>query len=435
MSNQTIPHIVIVGGGAGGLELAAKLGHSLGKKKKAYITLIDSSPTHLWKPLLHEVAAGTLDSNEDQLNYFSYAAKHFFQFNLGTLQNLNRTNKKITLAPLHSSNNKMITSERTVSYDVLVIAIGSVANDFNTPGANEYCLFLDNTEQAKYFQQQFLDHMLHLSYQPIDSTPTFSLAIIGGGATGVEFAAELHYAIAEMRKNGLKINPSSIRLDVIEASDRLLPALSSKISEEATRVLNKLEIKVHTGKKVISISNNGLKLEDGEFIPANLIVWSAGIKASSLLAHLDGLATNKINQLMVKQTLQTTEDNSIFALGDCTSCPQPNSDKNVPPRAQAAHQQASFLAKNIPLFLNNQPLENYVYNDYGSLISLSRYQTVGSLVSIFSKQTSVEGYLAQFIYKSLYKMHQSALFGPWRVALLTLANRLSRSVRPRIKLH
>jgi len=430
------PHIVIVGGGASGLELAAKLGRKLGKSHKAQITLVDSAPAHIWKPLLHEVASGTLDSNEDEINYLAYANDHHFQFCLGTLQGLNRKEKNITLAPILDAQQHEFVPQRLLTYDVLIIAVGSTANVFGTPGALENCLFLDNLSQANYFQQTLMQNLQRVAYQKsIGQIKPFTITVVGGGATGVELTAELHSAIKQIADNGSTLTLADISITLIEAAERLLPALPTEISALTLQELQRLNIQVLTGARVSKVSAEGFFIQPDKFIPADMKMWAAGIKAPDFLANLDGLAINRINQLQVKQTLQTTLDDAIFALGDCASCPQAGTEQTVPPRAQAAHQQASFLLKALQCYFNKKPLPLYRYQDFGSLVSLGEGKTVGSLISKISKNMVIKGRFARLAYLSLYKMHLTALYGLWRVVLLTVINSVSRGRKKRLKLH
>ncbi|MBL0952095.1 MAG: FAD-dependent oxidoreductase, partial [Pseudomonas sp.] len=152
--------IVIVGGGAGGLELATRLGRKLGKSGAARIILVDANLTHIWKPLLHEVAAGSLNSSEDELNYVAQAKWNHFEFQLGRMSGLDRASKSITLAPTLDDDGQVLMPERRISYDSLVIAVGSTANDFGTAGAAEHCIFLDTRVQAERFHRRMLSHYL-----------------------------------------------------------------------------------------------------------------------------------------------------------------------------------------------------------------------------------------------------------------------------------
>ncbi|MDH1279544.1 NAD(P)/FAD-dependent oxidoreductase [Pseudomonas chengduensis] len=429
--------IVIVGGGAGGLELATRLGRKLGKSGAARIILVDANLTHIWKPLLHEVAAGSLNSSEDELNYVAQAKWNHFEFQLGRMSGLDRTSKSITLAPTLDDDGQVLMPERRITYDSLVIAVGSTTNDFGTPGAAEHCIFLDTRAQAERFHRRMLSHYLRAHASESEDGSKIDIAIVGAGATGVELAAELHHAAKQLAAYGLnRIRPEDMHITLIEAGPRVLPALPERIARPVHQTLEKLGVTVLTGAAVSEVTADGLKTADGNFIPASLKVWAAGIRAPGFLKDLDGLESNRINQLQVRPTLQTTLDDDVFAFGDCAACPQPGTEgRNVPPRAQAAHQQASLLAKSLRLKISAQPLPEYRYRDYGSLISLSSFSAVGNLMGNLTGSVMLEGWLARVFYVSLYRMHQMALYGVPRTLLLMLSDRIGRSTEPRLKLH
>jgi NADH dehydrogenase len=429
--------IVIVGGGAGGLELATRLGKTLGKRGTASVTLVDANLTHIWKPLLHEVAAGSLNSSEDELNYVAQAKWNHFEFQLGRMSSLDRAARQIHLsATLDPETGQDLVPARSISYDTLVIAVGSTTNDFGTQGAAEHCLFLDTRKQAERFHQQLLNHYLRAHAGHDESREQISVAIVGAGATGVELAAELHNAAKELAAYGLgRIAPENMRITLIEAGPRVLPALPERIGNPVHKTLEKLGVTVLTNAAVSEVTADNLVTATGQVIPAGLKVWAAGIRAPGFLHEIDGLETNRINQLVVRPTLQTTRDDNIFAFGDCAACPQPGTDRNVPPRAQAAHQQASLLAKSLKLRIEGKTLPEYTYKDYGSLISLSHFSAVGNLMGNLTGSVMLEGWLARMFYVSLYRMHQAALYGLFRTAMLMLGSRIGRGTEPRLKLH
>jgi NADH dehydrogenase len=429
--------IVIVGGGAGGLELATRLGKTLGKRGSANVTLVDANLTHIWKPLLHEVAAGSLNSSEDELNYVAQAKWNHFTFQMGRMCGLDRAERKIHLEATLDENGEELVPARSLNYDTLVIAVGSTTNDFGTLGAAEHCLFLDTRKQAERFHQQLLNHYLRAHAGDGDNVESISVAIVGAGATGVELAAELHNAAHELAAYGLgRIKPENMHITLIEASPRVLPALPERIGAPVHKTLQKLGVNVLVGAAVSEVTADGLKTADGKEIVAGLKVWAAGIRAPSFLKDIDGLETNRINQLQVLPTLQTTRDENIFAFGDCAACPQEGTDRNVPPRAQAAHQQSSMLVKSLKLRIEGKgDLPTFTYKDYGSLISLSRFSAVGNLMGNLTGSVMLEGWLARMFYVSLYRMHQMALFGVFRTAMLMLGSRIGRGTEPRLKLH
>ncbi|MQE33427.1 NAD(P)/FAD-dependent oxidoreductase [Vibrio parahaemolyticus] len=426
--------IIVVGGGAGGLELATKLGRTLGRKNRAQITLVDRKASHLWKPLLHEVATGSLDEGVDALSYRAHAKNHSFDFQMGSLQDIDRERKVIILSELKDEHGELLMPSRELEYDLLVMAIGSTSNDFNTPGVRENCIFLDSPEQAHRFRTEMNHEFLKLHAK--NGNGTVDIAIVGAGATGVELSAELHNAVKELRTYGFgDLDSSKLNVNLIEAGERILPALPPRISSAAHQELVKLGVNVRTATMVTKAEKDGLTTKDGEKIPAQIMVWAAGIKAPDFIKDIAGLETNRINQLVVKGTLQTTRDDDIFVIGDLAQCTQPDGSF-VPPRAQAAHQMASQAFSNIVAKLNGRELKNYVYKDHGSLVSLSRFSTVGSLMGNLTKGSMmVEGRIARVVYISLYRMHLMALHGVFKTGLMMLVGRINRVLRPNLKLH
>lgn len=434
------PHrIVIVGGGAGGLELATRLGDSLGKRGAAQVTLVDRARSHLWKPLLHEVAAGSLDVDDHELDYLAQAHWHHFTYRHGELIGLDRAAKRISLGPTFDEDGRQVTPGRIEPYDTLVIAIGSTTNDFGTPGVREHAIPLETTEQARRFNRRLLNACLRAQMQPEPIRPgQLHVTIIGAGATGTELAAELHRATRQLVAYGLdRIDPErDLRLTLVEAAPRILPALPERLSKAATTLLEGLGVSVLAGTRVSAVDGTGVHLSDGRLIESELVVWSAGVKGPPVLALLDGLELARMQQLAVLPTLQTTRDPDVFAIGDCAACPGPGPGGFLPPRAQAAHQQASHVLRQIRRKLKGEALEPFRYRDFGSLVSLGHYSTVGSLMGVLvGKSLMVEGYFARLMYRSLYKMHQRALHGATSTALASMGRMLTRRTEPRVKLH
>ncbi|CCD29034.1 NADH dehydrogenase [Candidatus Glomeribacter gigasporarum BEG34] len=430
--------ILIIGGGAGGLELATRLGNRLGKRKKAKIVLADRYPVHVWKPLLHEVAAGSMDPFAHQLEYAAQARWHGFEFQLGECIALDRSAKTITLAAAHDEEGIELLPARTLKYDTLVIAIGSTTNFFNVSGAQQYAIALDTTAQAERFRRRLIATCMrahtHRSSRASGTAARIQIAIVGGGATGVELSAELRQTAQTLAAYGIHaLEPNrDIGITVIESGPRILSALPERVSTETAVLLKKLGIELSVGEHVTEVLPNTLRTASGKTLSADLIVWAAGIQAPAILQQLDGLATTPRGQLKVRMTLQTENDDDIFAFGDCASCPWPAQHSAVPPRAQAAHQQASFLSRGLMRRLAGKSLPAFSYRDFGSLVSLGRFGAVGHLLG---GNLWVEGIAARWMYAFLYRMHIAALHGIPRMALDTLAHWLRRSTLPRVKLH
>ena len=431
--------IVVVGGGAGGLELVARLGARLGRKKFDII-LIDRNRTHVWKPLLHEVAAGSLDANLDEVGYRGHAYRWGYRFFDGTLETIDREKRQVVIAPIVDPDGREVIGRHRIRYDYLVLAVGSVSNDFRTPGAREHCLFLDERSQADRFRQMLLNQCLRVS-RTMSANPGedsyVNVAIVGGGATGVELAAELYSAAAGLAYYGLEVfDETRLKVTLIEAGPRILPALPDKLAAAARGELEALGVRVMTGNPVTEVTAEGIRTRDGTFVPAELRVWAAGVKGADFLKDIGGLETNANNQLVVLPTLQTTRDPRVFALGDCCSCTLEGQERPIPPRAQAAHQMATTVYRNIRNLLAGRKLESFAYKDHGSLVSLSRYSTVGSLMgNLVGGRMAIEGRLARLVYVSLYRMHLRAIHGWIKGVALIVIGHVNQVIRPKLKLH
>ena len=431
--------IVIVGGGAAGLELAARLSRRRGRRRHD-ILLVDRNRTHIWKPLLHEVAAGALDANIDEVGYRAHCHRWGYSYVHGTLDSVDTAGRTIRIAPLLDEDGSELIAGHDLAYDVLVLAFGSVTNDFGTPGVAEHCLFLDSRAQADRFRDKLLNHCLRVSRamtHHADPDAHVRIAIIGAGATGVELAAELFNAADALGDLGLEtFDAARLAVTLIEAGPRILPALPERLADAARRELEKLGVRVATGLQVSEVTAHEIVTAGGERIGAELKVWAAGVKATPIAGALAGLELNRIGQIIVSPTLQSLSDGRVFAIGDCASCQLPGAARTVPPRAQAAHQMASSVADNIRRLLADEPLRDFVYRDKGSLVSLSRYSTVGNLMGgLAGGALAIEGRIARFVYTSLYRMHLIAIHGwPKGLALIAVGH-VNAIVRPRIKLH
>jgi NADH dehydrogenase len=430
--------IIVVGGGAAGLELVTRLGDTLGKRGEARVTLVERSRTHIWKPLLHAIAAGGLRRSQHELNYLAQARWHNFTCRLGALTGIDRAAREIEISATYDDEGREVTPIRRFPYDTLVLAVGSITNDFGTPGAAEFAVPLETPEQATRFNKRMVNACLRANSQQEKVRPgQLHVAIIGAGATGTELAAELHRTVREVVAFGMtRIVPErDVKIILIEAAPRILPALPEKMSAATADLLRQLDVDIRTNARVSEVRADGVVLATGEFIPTELVIWSAGVKAPDFLKDL-GLATNRINQITVLPTLQSVSDPDIFAIGDCADCPREGFTTNVPPRAQAAHQEASHMVAQINCRLDGQPLKPYTYRDFGSLVSLGRYSTVGNLMGAFvGKNMYIEGMFARLMYRSLYAMHLAALHGHGMTAWRILTNLIGGRPEPSVKLH
>jgi NADH dehydrogenase len=422
--------IVVVGGGAGGLELAAQLGRKLGRNKgPASVLLVDRASFHIWKPTLHEVASGTLDTHQEGLSYTILARRNHFSFSPGELIALNAQEKCMTLAQIVDEHGAQIVPERTISYNIAVLALGCGSNFFGTPGAAEHAYVLESAADAERFQRHLLAAFTRAAFSEHRS---LAVAIVGAGATGVELSAELLEAQALLLE-GVRAD-QRFRLDVslIEAAPRILAGLPEKISAQAQLALERKHVRVMTATPVTEVRPDRLFTANGE-VRADLIVWAAGIKAAESNPRL-GLETNRINQFLVDDHLRTSAQD-VYAFGDCAACAW--GESWVPARAQAANQQAAYLVRVLHARLREREYAApFVYRDFGSLVSLGDKRGVGSLMGgLGGPNFFVEGLIAKLMYMSLHLMHHRAIIGTRNTIVLALARLLQQRVSGRLKLH
>lgn len=423
------------------MPLATALGDKLGRGKRAEITLVDRSETHMWKPLLHEVAAGRMDADAHDVDYLALGHWHRFRFRQGAMSALDRARREITLDAVIDDDGQEMLPVRTLAYDTLIICVGSTTSDFGVTGVADHAISLDTPPEAERFHRRLLAACVRADGRAAQGKPSsVDIVIIGAGATGVELAAEIRQTTRAHAGYGLdKLDPAKdIHLTLLEAAPRILPQLGERIAKAATELLVDLDVQVRVSERVISVDASGVHTVHGA-IPADLVVWAAGIQAPPFLRYLDGLEVNRTNQLTVAATLQTTHDPDVFAFGDCAACPWPEAPKPgtlVPPRAQAAHQQARMLVATMKARLSGGPLPEFHFRDFGSLVSLGELSAIGNLMGrLIGGSMLIQGLIARWMYASLYKMHQVAIHGYIRVAFDTVGRFLRRRMEPRVKLH
>ncbi|MCQ9155260.1 NAD(P)/FAD-dependent oxidoreductase [Acidomonas methanolica] len=422
------PRLVIVGGGVAGLALATRLGDQLGRTGQAAITLVDKSFAHVWKPMLHCFAAGTAQNENDRVPFLPHASRHHFEFWPGEITAIDRESRALTLAPVRAADGSEVLGERMVHYDIIVLAIGSRANDFGTPGILEHCLFIDNFVEANSFNEKFRMALLRAfaDHEPLN------IAIVGGGATGTQLAAELHKALELAALYSFGQTPPTLNVTLLEAGARILPAFPEEVSAAATKELEALGVTVRMNAMVTGADATGYTLRDGGRVDAELRVWAAGVRAPAVTEQFGGLKLTRSGQIEVHPSLQSTEDDRFFAMGDCSFIV----GNPVAPTAQAARQQAHHLARHLPArLLSGTPVPDWTFRNKGAIVALSDYNGWGT----FSGGTVFgggwfRGLSARVGHLALYRQHQFEIYGPWRGLLAMITDGLDRLIRPAVRL-
>ena len=422
--------IVIAGGGIGGLVTATHLARELRGSDKAQVVLVDRNRAHVWKPMLHTFAAGTSDYADENVSFIPHANLTGYKYRPGVFGGVDRKTRTVRLeaTPLPAADESLPAT--TVEYDTLVLAIGSQVNDFGTPGVLEHCHFIDDIGQATAFNELLRSRVALAAIAGKD----VDVVIVGGGATGVELAAELMQRMDVISGYDSDVTRTHLRLTLIETASRVLGPFPEKISHAVEARLRHLGVDVRTGTKVVGVDGKGVSLDGDRRIEAELVVWAAGVKGPAVMSNLDGVEINRRGQAVVADTLQTRTDERIFALGDCASLAGADG-RPLPSTAQVARQQALFLAKSLAGHIEGgKPLSRFKYHDMGSLVALGEYAAYGTLGSYgFLKGAAFKGWLAHMGHAALYRMHQLDINGYARGSVIWLAARLQHMVRPKVR--
>lgn len=433
--------IVIIGGGAGGLELAIRVSSQASGSSAPHVTLIDSSPTHLWKPRLHEIATGVMVAADERLGFAELGAAHGFDFMLGALAGMDPFAKTVTVDEVPAgdarltSDDGLLLPRRTVEYDIAVLAVGSTSNDFGTPGVLEHCYTLDTPERA----DQVYDGLRALAVRVAAGRASgLRVVVVGAGLTGVELAAELRSAWRREPEFMSFMSPEQLEVTLVEMADRPLPGSPETMSTYARRMLEAYGVVLRFGAKVSSVAAGRVTLADGSDLGADMIVWVSGIKGPGVLRSIPGLTFDRGDRIKVDPTLRvvSAQDrplDGLFAIGDCAACYPDGSDRPIPATAQAAHQQAAHMARSLrrdPTGADRAPFE---YSYLGTLVSFGA-DVIGDLPIPHGRSMGLSGLAARSAYDALYRSHLAICIGWLRTTLLTLSNRMRRRAKPRIKL-
>lgn len=424
-------NIVIVGGGAGGLELVTKLSKLVDQKDNITVTLVDARLTHIWKPLLHEVASGSLNVAENEVSYLIHSHKYNYDYIYGSLVNIHKAEKSVDIEILSLSNPE-VKCVRNIKYDTLILALGSGSNDFNVQGVSDHCYFLDSPEQAKIIHDKIFMSYLDIKQKLIPMDTDYHVAIIGGGATGVELVSELIELKNKMAKTLFKeLEQIKVKFTVIDASDRLLVNLSSEISKQIEKNLVEMSVNVLKKAQVTSIDAQKIYFADGTELSADLKIWTAGIKAPQVLEDLKDFEKDSIHRIKVYATLQTYTDPHIFALGDCASCQLDATQPPLGARAQVASQQADFLSTSLMDRIANKRLPMFKFKEKGSIVSLGQENAVGEVFN----ELNIYGKMARSTYDALYKIHQINIHGAQHTMKLSHRNIMTKNLLKNLKFY
>ena len=348
------PKVVILGAGFGGLTAARAL------DEFADVTLVDRHNFQTFLPLLYQVSTAGLAADHVAYPIRGALRKTKVKFRMGSPISVDHKNKSVKLD-----------SSEVLNFDYLIIALGSATNDFGIKGVAENALGMKTVNEALSIRSEIMRRFEDLCRFEDDTQ--FSIAVIGGGPTGVEMAG----AIAKLKRGPLKSDNAAaaknIKVYLVEAGSRLLPALSPKLSERTKKDLEKLEVEVLTNAAVKEVKPRQIIFADGKTIPAEVTIWAAGVQGEPTMQKLS--IPTAAGRISVAQTMQVTNYPHIFAIGDIAGA-KGKDGRFLPMVAPVAMQQARFVAKQIKRLQSNEPLKEFTYVDKGSMATIGRHKAV-----------------------------------------------------------
>ena len=367
---KDLPHVVVVGGGFGGLQAVRSLAHAAVK-----VTLIDRQNFHLFQPLLYQVATAGLSADEIAYPIRSiFQNQQNFEFLLGEVQSIDSTSQTIHLPT------------QQLSYDYLILAAGGMTHHYGNDSLKKHTFGLKSLQDAVQLRNHLLRQFEKACQEtnPKKKKAALTFTIVGGGPSGVESAGAISELVQLLlRKEYRCLAADDVNILLLEASDRLLANLPVELADFALKTLREKGVQVHFGSLVRSYNGKLVTLANGEFFSTHTLLWQAGLQAADILQAFPA-EKDRIQRIKVLPTLQIPETLNVYAIGDGATL-QDAQGSTLPMVAPVAMQQGGHAAKNIVRQIQNQPLLHFSYQDPGMMATIGRKKAVVQLKGLSFK--------------------------------------------------
>jgi NADH dehydrogenase len=420
--------ILILGGGFGGVSVLRRLQDNFQTDVSVDVAMISKDNYLLFTPMLHEVASGMIETRHIVTPVRAFCNRS--RFYAATVENIDLDKKQVVIksssaAPVlektdDSTDRLEIKNTKSLHYDYLVIALGSETKFFGMSDVQKYAFTMKNLNDAITLRNHII-YLLEQSDQlPIRTTTNnnnnrykelqtklLTFVIVGGGFAGVETAGEMNDFIRDSAKDYYhNIDSKNIRIVIIQSGNRLLPEMSKELAEFALQKLRNSRVEVVLNSRVISATEDSVKLNDDTIIPTKTIVWSGGVAPNPLISNLACEHENKSGRIVVDQYLEIPKYKGVYALGDCAFITDSNTGNPYPPTAQHAIREGAAVAKNIIAAIEGNSEEKLVfdYKTKGMMASIGKRTGVGNLLGV-----QVQGFLAWWIWRNYYLVNLPTL--------------------------
>ncbi|MEJ5251616.1 MAG: NAD(P)/FAD-dependent oxidoreductase [Chthonomonadetes bacterium] len=395
-------HVVVLGAGFGGLSAVRQLA----RDRNVRVTLIDRNNYHLFQPLLYQVAIAGLEAPQIAWPVRAILRRYpNVRFLMGNVESVDTMDRCVWV------------DGKAVSYDYLVVAVGSASHDYGVPGVREYAIPLKSLQHAICIRDRVFSAAEEAvrTVSPSRRRALLTFVVVGAGPTGVELAG----ALAELKRHVLQrdypeIPAEEISIVLVEAGERPLPLLSPAASEYTTKTLERMGVQVLTSRVVSEVTPFGVTLQDGSFIHAHTVIWTAGVKGVAL----PGLPSGRGGRIHTTPTLSVPEAPEVYVVGDLNYMEQ--GGKPLPQVAPLAKQQGACAGRNILRRIHGKPEVPFRYWDKGTLVTIGRNHAVGEVRGLrFTGILAWLTWLAVHIYYLTGMRNRLMVLGNWIYSYLT----------------
>lgn len=404
MSEAVRKRVLILGAGFGGLYTALGLEKRLGNRDDVKITIVNRENCTLFTPMLHEVAASDLDFTHivNPVRKMLRRAQFFH----GDIQAIDTSRKCV--AVLHGPENHY----HELSYDYLVIALGSITNFFGLPGLAERALTVKSLSDATHLRNRLIDVLEDADAEAASEVETELLTIVvaGGGFAGTETVAGINDFLRDSVRFYRHLREDQIRVVLVHPGEVILPELGTRLGTYADRKLSERGVEIRTQTRVTGVDDSGVDLSDGTRVPAKTVIWAAGTAPNPVLHTLPCSIDH--GRLVANQFLEVEGLENVWALGDCASVIDPKSAHPYPPTAQHASRQGKVAARNVAAAITGGEKKPFVFETIGLLATIGRRAGVAQIFGI-----QISGFPAWFLWRTIYLLKLPRLEKKIRVAL------------------
>jgi NADH dehydrogenase len=408
LSNKTMPdktRVLVLGGGFGGLYAALHLDKTIARDQEIEVTLVSRENFLLFTPMLPEVAAGDLELT-DIVSPLRQMLKHTNVL-IAEVESIDPAQRRVTLAYGWNRDQKKI-----LSYDHLLIALGSETSFFNLPGVEESAATMKSLGDAVVLRNQALAmlELASLVEDPVIRRNMLTFVVAGGGFAGVETVGALNDFVREAARYYPNVTEEDVRIVLAHPSAVILPELGEDLGRYAQRKLADRGVEIRTETRVSGYSERGVEFKEGEPIAARILIWTAGVTPHAVLQTLP--FKKEKNRIVVDETLEVPGFPGVWAVGDCASVPDTKTGKAQPPTAQHALRQGRHCAKNIVATIRGKPKKPFSFTTLGQLAIIGRRTGVANILGL-----QFSGLLAWGLWRAIYLMKLPRFEKKLRVAL------------------